>query len=44
MKLARPLKWDPEKQTFDDAEAKKMMARAERGRYGIKDLVKKAGI
>jgi len=44
MKLARPLKWDPEKQTFADAEAKAMMARAERGRYGIKELVKKAGI
>lgn len=44
MKLARPLKWDPDKQTFDDPEAKKMMARAERAPYGIAKLAKEAGV
>ena len=34
MKLGRPLKWDPDKERFDDDEANSMMARAERAPYG----------
>ena len=35
MKLARPLKWDPEKERFiDDKEANSMTVRNERKPYG----------
>ncbi|NWK54924.1 Gfo/Idh/MocA family oxidoreductase [Verrucomicrobiaceae bacterium N1E253] len=41
MKLGRPLKWDPVKERFDDAEANTMLARAERGPYGVKQYANK---
>jgi hypothetical protein len=44
MKLGRPLKWDPDKQTFDDPGAKAMMSREERGRYGAVKLARKLGV
>ena len=44
MKLARPLKWDPDKQRFDDDEANSLMARAERDPYGTIKAAGKAGV
>ena len=43
MKLGRPLKWDPEKEHFNDDEANAMMHRPERAPYGAFNAVKKAG-
>lgn len=44
MKLGRPLKWDPVKERFDDEEANAMVARDERGSYGVLQLAKKLKI
>lgn len=44
MKLGRPLKWDPVAERFDDAEANTMIAREERGAYGVVQLAKKLNI
>jgi len=41
MKLARPLKWDPAKERFNDDEANAMRARAERAPYGIQQFASK---
>ena len=41
--LARPLKRDPEKQKFTDAEATRMLHRAEREPYGAFAAAKKGG-
>lgn len=43
MKLGRPLKWDPARERFDDAEANAMLRRAERAPYGAFAAAKKAG-
>jgi predicted dehydrogenase len=43
MKLGRPLKWDAEKEQFDDAEANKMLHRAEREPYGAFTAAKRGG-
>jgi predicted dehydrogenase len=43
MKLARPLKWDPDKEQFNDDEANKMLHRPEREPYGAFNAAKKAG-
>ncbi len=43
MKLARPLKWDPHKEQFNDDEANRMLDRPEREPYGAFTAVKKAG-
>jgi predicted dehydrogenase len=43
MRLGRPLKWDPERERFDDAEANAMIHRAEREPYGAFAAAKKAG-
>lgn len=43
MRIARPLKWDPAKEQFDDAEANRMLHRVERSPYGAFAAVKKAG-
>jgi predicted dehydrogenase len=43
MKLARPLKWDPEKEQFDDSEANGMLRRVEREPYGAFSAARKAG-
>lgn len=43
MRLARPLKWDPVQERFDDAEANAMLHRAERAPYGAFNAVKRAG-
>ncbi len=43
MKLARPLKWDPEKEQFNDDEANGMLHRPEREPYGAFNAAKKAG-
>ena len=43
MKLGRPLKWDPEKEHFNDDEANRMLHRAEREPYGAFHAAKKAG-
>lgn len=43
MKLARPLKWDPEKEQFNDDEANRMLHRPEREPYGAFNAAKKAG-
>ena len=42
MKLGRPLKWDPDKERFDDDEANSMVARTERTPYGALRIAKKA--
>lgn len=44
MKLARPLKWDPVAERFDDEEANGMIHREERGAYGAVQLAKKLKI
>ena len=44
MKLARPLKSDPETESFDDAEANKMRNRPERAPFGAFNAAKKAGL
>ena len=41
MKLARPLKWDPAKERFNDAEANAMISRAERAPFGIQQFADK---
>ncbi len=43
MKLARPLKWDPKKEQFDDDEANRMLHRPERAPYGAFSAAKKGG-
>ncbi len=43
MKLARPLKWDAEKEQFNDDEANRMLHRPEREPYGAFNAAKKAG-
>ena len=43
MKLARPLKWDPAKEQFNDDEANRMLHRPERDTYGAFNAAKKAG-
>jgi hypothetical protein len=43
MKLGRPLKWDPEKEQFNDAEANRMLSRSEREPYGAFNSAKRAG-
>jgi len=43
MKLGRPLKWDPEKEQFNDDEANRMLHRPEREPYGAFHAAKKAG-
>jgi hypothetical protein len=43
MRLARPLKWDPKTEQFDDAEANRMLHRAERAPYGAFNAARKAG-
>lgn len=43
MKLARPLKWDPDKEQFNDDEANRMLHRPEREPYGAFNAAKKAG-
>ena len=43
MKLARPLKWDPEKEQFNDDEANRMLHRPEREPYGAFNAARKAG-
>jgi myo-inositol 2-dehydrogenase / D-chiro-inositol 1-dehydrogenase len=43
MKLARPLRWDPDQEQFDDAEANRMLDRLEREPYGAFHAARKAG-
>ena len=43
MHLGRPLKWDPDKERFDDAEANKLLNRPERAPFGAFNAAKKAG-
>jgi myo-inositol 2-dehydrogenase / D-chiro-inositol 1-dehydrogenase len=43
MKLGRPLKWDPEKEQFNDDEANRMLHRNERAPYGAFNAARKAG-
>jgi hypothetical protein len=43
MKLARPLKWDPGKEQFNNDEANRLLHRAEREPYGAFNAAKKAG-
>lgn len=43
MKLGRPLKWDPEKEQFNDDEANRMLHRPEREPYGAFNVARKAG-
>lgn len=43
MKLGRPLKWNPDKEQFDDSEANKMLHRAEREPYGAFTAAKRGG-
>lgn len=43
MKLGRPLKWDAANERFDDAEANKMLHRAERAPFGAFNAMKRAG-
>ena len=43
MRLGRPLKWDPEKEQFNDAEANRMLIRAERAPFGAFNAAKRAG-
>ncbi len=43
MKLARPLKWDPDKEQFNDDEANRLLDRPEREPYGAFTAAKKAG-
>jgi hypothetical protein len=43
MKLARPLKWDPEQEQFNDDEANRMLHRPEREPYGAFNAARKAG-
>jgi predicted dehydrogenase len=43
MRLGRPLKWDPEKERFDDAEANRMLYRTERAPHGAFAAAKRAG-
>ena len=43
MKLARPLKWDPEQEQFNDDEANGMLHRPEREPYGAFNVARKAG-
>lgn len=43
MKLARPLKWDPDQEQFNDAGANRMLHRPEREPYGAFHAAKKAG-
>ena len=43
MKLARPLKWDPDTERFNDAEANGMLHRTEREPYGAFAAARKAG-
>jgi predicted dehydrogenase len=44
MKLARPLKWDPATEHFDDAEANQMLNRPERAPFGAFNTAKQAGL
>ena len=43
MKLARPLKWDPATEQFNDAEANRMLTRPERNGYGAFPAARRAG-
>ncbi len=43
MKLGRPLKWDPEKEQFNDDEANRMLHRPEREPSGAFNAAKQAG-
>jgi myo-inositol 2-dehydrogenase / D-chiro-inositol 1-dehydrogenase len=43
MRLGRPLKWDSEKEQFNDTEANRMLHRPERTPYGAFNAAKKAG-
>jgi hypothetical protein len=43
MKLARPLKWNPDKEQFNDDEANRMLHRTERQPYGAFNAASKAG-
>lgn len=43
MKLGRPLKWDPEREQFNDDEANRMLHRPEREPYGAFRAAEKAG-
>lgn len=43
MKLGRPLKWDPEKEQFNDDEANRMLHRVERAPYGAFHAAQGAG-
>ena len=43
MRLGRPLKWNPETESFNDAEANKMRNRPERAPFGAFNSAKKAG-
>jgi hypothetical protein len=43
MRLGRPLKWDPEKEQFNDAEANRLLHRPEREPYGAFTAARKAG-
>lgn len=43
MKLGRPLQWKPEKEQFNDAEANRMLHRAERAPYGAFRAAKNGG-
>jgi myo-inositol 2-dehydrogenase / D-chiro-inositol 1-dehydrogenase len=43
MKLGRPLKWDPEKEQFNDREANRLLHRAERAPYGAFNAARKGG-
>jgi predicted dehydrogenase len=43
MKLGRPLKWDPEKEQFNDGEGNRLLHRSEREPYGAFNAARKAG-
>lgn len=43
MKLGRPLRWDPDKERFNDSVANRMLTRLERAPFGAFNAAKRAG-